>query len=423
MKTNKKWDIRRVKFVEYLRRKFSKSSDVEPIDFSSPSIPYYTELADVFSVAKMIFYIVLFVFLLSSIIFGSKLITYSNLYYLVKDINAAADASDAANYLGYPTSGAEQSYALYRDGLVIAGEDEITVISASGKQTLSDNVAYSSPVVCASDKYFVAFGRGERSFSVYNSFVRIYSEITDYPIYEAEISDSGTFAVVTRTREYKSEVNVYDTDMQKLTSYRTAGYVTSLALNDSGNRMVFATVEPLSDGNSTRLIFLEPGHKEAKAEITLEGVVVYKCGFVGNSRVAVVCSDRIAIYKFSGDIVSEEKFGEDTPVLFDLTDEYIGILFKSSAEDGKNIVKVFDRRGKFEYSSEITLGSQALRMRLSDTDACILSENELVRLSKGGKVKYYVLPDDEVESLLVRRNGDILACTTAYATVAKELPD
>ena len=329
----------------------SKSADGEPIDFSSPSIPYYSELAARFSAARMIIYIVLFLFLLTTIIFGSRLITYSNLYYLVKDIGAAAtDASDAASYLAYPTSGTSQSYALYREGLIVVGEDEVTVISASGKQTLSDNVAFSNPCVSSADKYFIAYGRGEKSFCVYNSFVRIYGETTEYPVFLAEMSEEGTFAVVTRSREYNSEVNIYGSDMQKITTYRTDGYVTDVSFNDAGNRVALAVVEYAEDGTQSRLVTMRVGRTEAEADVPLGNTMVYDLEFSDNSRIAIVTDTGIKFYEFDGDQKASVPYTTESPTLYAVTDDYIAVLEKGEGA-ADHLLKVLDKRGRESYKT------------------------------------------------------------------------
>lgn len=417
-----------MKISERLRRIFTsvknkiykrQSTDGEPIDFSSPSIPYYSELAARFSAARLIIYILLFVFVLGSIIFGSRMITYSNLYYLVKDINAAAaDASDTANYLAYPTSGASQSYALYREGLIVAGEDEVTVISASGKLTLSDNVAFTNPCVSSADKYFIVYGRGEKAFCVYNSFVRIYGESTEYPIYLAEMCESGIFAVVTRSRDYRSVVNVYDSDMQMLTTFRTDGYVTALDLNDNGTRLAMSVVEYTAEGGGSRLVTVKVGDNEKESDVFIGTDAVYDLEFADNSRITVVCDGGLRFYRFDGDAEGELPFADGQPRLYSMADGYVGVL--SEKNDGGYILRVVNKYGSEEYTADVTGGARPLQLCLSGRDAYLLTEDNVRTFSKGGEGTPLALPDDTVERLLIRNNGRVLACTMSYATVLSE---
>ena len=205
----------------------------EPIDFSAPSIPYYENLASRLSFARVVLYMVLLVFVVVTAVSNHRLITYENLYYLAKDIGAASQTAKAhADSLSYPISAEGADFALYRGGLVISGSDVVTAMSASGRQTLSVNVAYADPCARASDKYCLTFGRGEKSFSVYNAFVQVHTETTEFPVYDAAVGDNGNFAIVTRSRDYKSEVILYDDNMEKLAVYHLGGYVTGIAMNE-----------------------------------------------------------------------------------------------------------------------------------------------------------------------------------------------
>ena len=216
----------------------------QPIDFSAPSIPYYENLANRLSFARVVLYMVLLVFVVVTVISNHRLVTYENLYYLAKDIGAATQtAQSRADRVSYPISSSGSDFALYRGGMVAAGGDVVTAVSGSGRQTLSVNVAYADPCVRASEKYCLTFGRGEASFAVYNSFVQVYREITEFPVYEAAVGNNGNFAVVTRSRDYTSEVVIYDGDMEKLANYHLNGYVTGLSMNQEGDRLGVVSVE------------------------------------------------------------------------------------------------------------------------------------------------------------------------------------
>ena len=120
-----------------VRRLFGRlplpEEDREPIDFSAPSVPYYDDLARRFHLAQIILYLVLFVFVVTAVLSSRERITYANLYYLVKDINAASHiAEDAANRLDYPASVTTPAFVRYRGGLVVVGSQEVTVLSGSG---------------------------------------------------------------------------------------------------------------------------------------------------------------------------------------------------------------------------------------------------------------------------------------------------
>ena len=178
-------------YVRGVGRQTDEILSGEPIDFSAPSIPYYENLAARLGFARVVLYMVLLVFVVVTVISNHRLITYENLYYLAKDIGAASQTAKAqADSLSYPISSKGSDFGLYRGGLVISGVVVVTAMSASGRQTLSVNVAYADPCVRASDKFCLSFGRGEKSFSVYNAFVQVHTETTTPPRLRAKSAEA-----------------------------------------------------------------------------------------------------------------------------------------------------------------------------------------------------------------------------------------
>ena len=390
----------------------------EPIDFAAPSIPYYTGLANRFALARMLLYVVLFVFLIVTIIFNTKLITYQNLYYLVKDINAASlTAETPSDYIGYPVSTIEPAFALYRNGLVVVGGEEVTALSASGKQTLSDRVSYAVPSVRSSDAYFITFGRGESSFRVYNAFVRVYAEETAYPIYDACIADGGNFAIATRAREYKSEVTMYDRDMQKISSYRTNRYVTGISLSPNGERLVAVSVGMENGAAYSNIQVIKVGKTEAEADVLVPDTVLYRCIFLTSDRFVAIGDTGAWIYDTSGRCVEGLDVGGEQVTLgtADAQNERVAFLVRDSGNFSENNLKIFDKSGKLVHTIPVRLDTEALELSWQDRVAYLRTSEEVVKISvENGRIERLNIPANAY-AIEILKDGSMLVCTPSYA--------
>ena len=283
-------------YVRGVGRQTDEILSGEPIAFSAPSIPYYENLAARLGFARVVLYMVLLVFVVVTVISNHKLITYENLYYLAKDIGAATrTAQSQADTLSYPISSSEADFALYRGGVVISGSEVVTAMSGSGRQTLSVNVAYADPCVRASDKFCLSFGRGEKSFSVYNAFVQVHTETTDYPVYDSAVGDNGNFAIVTRSRDYKSEVLLYDGNMEKLANYHLNGYVTGISMNQAGDRLGVVSAEAENGVWVTKVTVIRIGNRISQSTATVTGALGSTCGFISADRLAGSLTDRVMV--------------------------------------------------------------------------------------------------------------------------------
>ena len=406
-------------------KRFTRQTDEvlseEPIDFSAPSIPYYENLANRLSFARVILYMALVVFVVVTVACNHRLITYENLYYLAKDISSATlTAQSQADRISYPIS-SDSDFALYRGGVVIAGCEVVTAASGSGRQTLSDNVAYAEPCVRASDKYCLTFGRGETSFNVYNSFVRVYREITDFPIYEAAVGDNGYFAVSTRSRDYTSEVILYNDDMERLADYHLNGYVTGLSMNQEGDRLGIVSVESTEGVWETKITVIRIGKKISSESVTLTGSFGSSCGFLTEDRFAVVCLDRLMILDADATVKGEHLFEGTTPILCTVGEGRVAILAEVNTDISENSLTLFDKNGREVYALtldeshpvqaagdpvELALGGDILYIRTRDT---------LYRLSENGEELTHIPISRDTLSLLASED-EVLVCTPAYAT-------
>lgn len=406
-------------------RKFSKQTDEvlteAPIDFSAPSIPYYENLANRLSFVRVVLYMVLLVFVVVTVICNHRLITYENLYYLAKDISAATlTAQSQADQISYPVSSSEADFSLYRGGLVVAGSEVVTAASGSGRQTLSVNVAYADPCVRTSNKYFLTFGRGETSFTVYNSFVQVYREITDFPVYDAAVGDNGNFAVVTRSRDYTSEVVVYDGDMEKLANCHLNGYVTGIAMNQEGDRLGIVSVESVHGLWETKVTVVRIENQISQSAATLSGSYASSCGFVDEDRFAVVCSDRFMIWGTDTTVKGEVLFEGITPTLCAIGEGRVAILSRMDTDISQYSLQVYDKNGRAVYqvsmdathpiqlsggAGAMAFGGDALYVRTADT---------LYRLSGNGKdLTHTGISRDTL--MILPSEDEVLVCTPAYA--------
>ena len=166
-----------------------------------------TKIAYGFGMARFVAVSLLCIFLALVLIFGGSIISYENVYYMFKDIEYINSYTEGRpQTLSYSKPLTHQSSGVFKDGLAVVSDSEFKFFTSTGRATLSIGSEYSNPKICTSDSYALIYDQGNRSFSVYNSFVCMYSETLDYPISSAHMSKNGSFCIVTRTKDYGSAV-------------------------------------------------------------------------------------------------------------------------------------------------------------------------------------------------------------------------
>lgn len=389
----------------------------EPIDFSAPSVPYYTTLADKFNLARIVLYMILFAFVAVTLISGRQLVTYENLYYLVKDINAAGiTAQSEADHLNYPMSSTTPSFAPFRGGLVVAGGEEITVLSGSGKQTLSHNVSLSFPCVSAGGQYFVVFGRGEKNFSVYNAFVRVHHRLTEYPVYDACMGQDGSLAILTRSRDYNSEVVWYNDKMNKLAACHLGGYVADMAVSTDSRTLAVVSMETKNGAYESKLTLLRRG---GGGTVTYQEVIVsggcLGAEFLSEDRLCVVYTTGVRTYRVDGHAVSEDSFEGAEPLLFGSTSGYCALLMQSNTALSRRYLTVYDKNGSKVYEAAVEDSEKYSSLVMIGQDVYLQGAGHILRVRNHGKTIEKATAESNTLSLMADTQGRLLALTPAYA--------
>ena len=245
-------------FADRIGRFFSPEPQVERVlraeDFHAAGDTYYATVSAGYKVAQRLLCTALVVFLLGAILLNHREITYDNFFYLIKDITGAAE-SDGSRYetLSYE-SDSRQNFVLYRGGLATVSPSNVSVFTATGRRSYQSTSGFSSPYAISSNRYVLIYDTSGSTFSVYNSFARVYTESLDYPVSDACIAEDGSFVVVTRSSDSRAVVLVYNKRFQKAAELRSDAFVFDVSANRGRDTLTLLSYEA-GDGVGRRFTF------------------------------------------------------------------------------------------------------------------------------------------------------------------------
>ena len=133
------------------------------------------------------------------------LLPYYNFFYLIKEFSSAVDQGSHYETLSYE-SDPRQNFTLYRGGVAAVSPSRLSIFTSTGRRTLNITSGFSSPYMVSSGKYLLVYDTAGTTFSVYNSFARVYTETLDYPVTDACFLENGGFVIVTRSADSRSVV-------------------------------------------------------------------------------------------------------------------------------------------------------------------------------------------------------------------------
>ncbi len=393
-------------FAEKVGRFFSPEPQKEKVlhheDFNAAGDVYYANVSAGYKVAQHILWLVFIFFMVFSIAINYKEITYDNFFYLIKDFSSAVGA-ESTNYetLSYE-SDPRQNFALYRGGVATVSPSRISAFTATGRRTLRADSGFSSPYVVCSDKYMLVYDTAGTTFSVYNSFARIYTETLTYPITNACFADDGRLAIVTREADSKAVVYVYNDDFEKLAKYRFDAYMFDIAI-DSDRDLIAFIYYGIGDGTGqTTVSFRNLDDLEEIASFNLMGEFPLESGFIEKENFALITDSAVRIIDNSLNAEGAEIYDyiNGNVTGYCINDEGVAVSVTVSS---KNEVIAFDQNGKMLYNDVIHVG--VTDIGISGEYIFLQTETGVVRLD---------VADGEEETLI---SGDGKMLVYNYETV------
>lgn len=393
-------------FLLHKRKKRRESAD-------APQNEYYEKISAGLGVCQVVVYMSLFAFVILSFFRNTNLITYENFYFFFKDLNASVETVDAvgANAVTYPTS-QQQSFAMYRKGLAVAGRESVMLFTATGRQTVSQIIDYQSPVAVGSGRYLLVYDLGGVQYSLYNSYAQIQTGKTDRPIRGAAISENGMYALITDSAMKTSEVLLFSNRFALINRYDINEFVMDVAINQNGTRIAILTSSTASGLFQTKLWLYKP-REETGSVRDVGSELGLSCAFTDAGGVSVLCGNSL-VYLTEGASEKEVyRFNGKTPICTDLNRQGAVLCLKPVSVSQKNQIIVFDKNGKMLYNKEEAETVETVGRQGDGIFYMTASGIFSIRLSDGAVASYPC--DTDKKTMLVADQDEILLCSPQKA--------
>ena len=416
-------------FAERFASFFSSEPQKEKIlrheDFARAGDTYYATVSARFKVAQRIFVLVLVVFLLFSIFANIRDITYSNLYYFVRDFGNAVDM-ESTNYetLSYDVY-RDQTFSLYRGGIAAVSPSNVSVFTATGRRTLKSRSDYVVPYAVSSSEYLLVYDISGNSFSLYNSFSKVHTESFDYPITDAAISDSGVFALLSRSSSNKSTIYVYNDNIKLTGKYSKNLYALDLSIDKAGERMAVIYYDVGDGRGKSTLVVYDISQREAEKgkelnedRILFETDVNYffplSCSFTDEGMLSFITNGSITVFDKKYELYDSYDFSGEISAVY-TGKNGAAIALRSGTLNDVNKIIAFDKNGKLLYNEIVR--ESVREISLLDRYVFIRSESGVSRLDTS---------NDELESyecqsgrMLVYDGATAIICAESKAVYVK----
>lgn len=396
---------------------------------------FYLAIATRFRLAKFITLTLFIALLLSMISFYRDEITIENLRYLVKYLD-----SDAPEYTGkyrtiYFDSANETALGIYKGELAAVSSGRISLYNMLGNSTMSYSIGATRPVLLTSSQYMLVYGMNENYFTLNNAFAQIYSENTEYPITGAAISDSGMFAIVTKSLEYRGVVCFYDKNFNVISRVLKDKLIMCSAISTDGSRAAVISAYSGDGDYITEVMCINPYSDTPEYTVNIDGSLGLAADFSSDGTLRVICDDRAVFYDKYGNVSGEFPFGSSVPTSFYFSGDTVAFIFNENVIGSDNRIVLLDNKGgtlkSYNMSGQlldvctdgdvlyILTGASVTRVPVDDGDISEKTDGAITVSLESG-CKQLLLKDTMTLMICYNQKTDTYLVSELFAAAGKE---
>jgi len=373
---------------------------------------YYLKVSRRYMVAGILLMVTLVLYIMGVMAFFGDYVTYDNLKYLSRDFSAISFGG-SSDFTSVVYNGRENmKFEYFRGGVAMVNGETLTYYDPSGIPLIDEKLNYSSPVVVGGDKYMLVYDLGAKEYSIYNQLTKIIERETDERIVTCDIATDGASIIVTRSKETKYVVSLYNAAFNKSMSIYKDNYVIDAAISPDGKRIVICSAIPSESDFSCEIDVCAAGKKESVRVLTYEHTMPLDVYTTGDGFV-LLCDRGIYFYDYEGKSVGSHTFDGMELKYADINEKTVAVVGSTDDLGNKSRLLVFDNKGDRVCDcmiEERVVGVYAGR----DTEtaaAYLKTSNNIISVSYGGDKNFLFTPDNAGEIVsAVPVNGGAIVC-------------
>ncbi len=266
----------------------------------------------------------------------------------------------------------------------VLSNTHISAFSSSGKNLYSYAHGFENPVLKTSSSRALVFNQGSTEVLIFDLNKLKSSFKTEKSIITAGISDSGVYAIATRSDKYTAAVSVYNKGGKMLYEWYSAeDTVNNVAVSPNGRKIAVSTFNTSVGKFKSKLSVL--GFKSPTPEHTesFENSLIYDIDSSHPSYFAVVTSNAINFIRWSGYKTKTYENDYNTAFFRAGKGGYIAV-FNRENDKTDNKIAFFNKSGKLK--AEIKYNGILSDIRTFGGHIYCMSETEISLIDKEGKV-------------------------------------
>ena len=295
------------------------------------------------------------------------------------------------------TNGTESKVISLGESVVQYSKDGVSCLNSSGQQMWNQTYEMQNPIAHTCNNVVAIGDYNGHHIYVSNTNGALGTIDTNLPIRDFCVASQGVVAAVLDGTDV-TWIYLYDSQGNTLASFKTtmkdSGYPISISLSPNAELLCVSYLYPQEGALKTSVAFFNFGSVGQNAidnyasGYDYPGSVVPYVQFMNASSVFAISDDRIMFYSGDQKPVSqaENLLGDEEIRSVYFNENYVGLVFANSTDDGEYRLQVYNSRGDNILTTYFDIGYTEIVFH--EKDIIIYNEDECIIKDISGHDKY-----------------------------------
>lgn len=260
---------------------------------------------------------------------------------------------------------------------VYVSDTSVVFLNDNAGQRQNLGHAFATPILRTSRDYALIFNAGGTGLRIFTHNDSVHDLALDNKIFCADISDSGSYAVVTQTDDYLSRLTVFTKDKKQKYTYAFADYyINTVSINSSGTRAIVSGVSAQKGSLVSAVYILDFNQNDYIAKYEIPDNIIYDVEIFDNGNAAAVGKKESYFFDIENNKKNIIEYDSKTLTDYEMTVNR-GIAFSlAHYPDGRDCdILVISPEGK--KTASFSTGLKVDSVSVSNKNVAVSSNSEI----------------------------------------------
>ena len=286
-------------------------------------------------------------------------------------------------YVG--TSINTENFSLMDRAPVYCSDTSVVVLNSNGGEYQNNQHSFANPILKTDKEYSIIYNADATGYRIINRDSTIYSGSAQRKLFDADIAENGTYALLTYGNDYLSTLTVNDKNDNKIYGYSFAEYyVSCVSVNSNGTRAALSGISAKDGGLISVIYILDFSQKTYYQKYEFEDSYIYDICYLDNDKVVAVGDNSVYHIDIDNKKMTEISYESKTLTTYTLKRNFGVLISLSMNPDGRecDIVAVNSDGNK---CIEVNTGKRILSLDYRNEKLCALFPSTIGIYNMEGK--------------------------------------